>query len=157
MKKPALEEQLLDLYERFPAVKDYYTFVFNPKEDDLVSEAKQRISNEYFPVKRKKPRARRSVAQKYIRKFSTFGMDPEKLADLMLYNLEVAQTFEAERRVGLAFYRSMLNSFAEAMQFIAYNGLTPVFRERIVGIYQRQQQRSWPLSEEFSKCLDLLD
>ena len=63
LKKPELEEQMVDLYDRFPTVKQYYDFVFNPREDKWVQEAKEKISNEYFPLKRKKARARRSVAQ----------------------------------------------------------------------------------------------
>lgn len=56
LKKKELEEQLIDLYHRFPAVKEYYDFVFNPKEDKLVQDAKIKISNEYFPIKEKGPR-----------------------------------------------------------------------------------------------------
>ena len=66
LKKKELEAQILDLYLRFPVVKEYYDFAFNPKEDKLVQAAKAKISNEYFPVKRRRPKARRSVAQKYI-------------------------------------------------------------------------------------------
>ena len=62
----------MDLYVRFPTVKAYYDFVFNPKEDKLIQEAKTKISNEYFPLKRKRPKARRSVAQKLIKHFKTF-------------------------------------------------------------------------------------
>jgi len=51
LSKADLEEQLLDLYNRFPEVKTYYDFVFNPKEEKLVQEAKAKISNEYFPLK----------------------------------------------------------------------------------------------------------
>ena len=155
--KPELEEQLLDLYERFPLVKKYYDFVFNPKEDKLIQEARFKISNEYFPVKRKRPRARRSVAHKYIRQFSTLGMDPVKLADLMLYNLEIAQTFESTRRVQTAFYKSMLNSFREGLQHIAHHGLLEEFKSRILSIYQITQERDWPFKEGYSQALDLID
>ena len=70
LNKAELEEQLLDLYNRFPQVKKYYDFAFNPKEDKMMQEAQAKISNEYFPLKRKRPRARRSVAQKFIRQFN---------------------------------------------------------------------------------------
>ena len=82
--KKELEAQLLDLYDRFPMVKQYYDFVFNPKEDKLVQEAKTKISNEYFPVKRKRPKARRSVAQNRIKHFVKLGVDPYLIADVML-------------------------------------------------------------------------
>ncbi|MGS0528204.1 DUF6155 family protein [Zobellia nedashkovskayae] len=73
--KDAIEEQLLDLYDRFPEVKEYYNFIFNPKEDKLVQEAKTKISNEYFPVRRRRPKARRSVAQKFIKHFIKLGVE----------------------------------------------------------------------------------
>ena len=157
MPKPELEEQLMDLYERFPAVKKYYDFAFNPKEDKLIQEARFKISNEYFPVKRKRPRARRSVAHKYIKQFTKLGMDPVKLADLMIYNLEIAQSFEETRKVQEAFYKSMLNSFREALQYIAFNGILEDFKARILVVYETTQQRDWPFKEEYSRALDLID
>ena len=51
--KHQLEEQIIELYEKFNPVKVYYDFVFNPREDKLIGEAKLKISNEYFPVKGK--------------------------------------------------------------------------------------------------------
>ena len=157
MPKEALEAQVIDLYERFPSVKKFYDFVFNPKEEQLIQEARFRISNEYFPVKRRRPKARRSVAQKYIKHFRTLGMAPHLIADLMLYNLETAQTFSRERRVPEAFYKSMLNSFTEATQFISQEALLPDYKDRVVDIYKETQEQNWPLGEGFNRALDLLD
>lgn len=155
--KVELEEQILDLYDRFPSVKKYYNFVFNPKEDKMLLEAKMKISNEYFPVKRKRPRARRSVAHKYIRNFLLLGVDPLIIADLMLYNLEVAMTFEKERRVPDAFYKSMLNSFSEAIKYISYNAILPEFKSRVLNFYEGTRNRDWPYREGFSRALDVVD
>jgi hypothetical protein len=157
LKKQELEEQLIDLYHRFPVVKEYYDFVFNPKEDKLVQEAKIKISNEYFPLKRKKAKARRSVAQKYIKHFVKLGVDPHLTADLMLYNLEVAQSFSLEKNVPEAFYRSMGNSFNELVQFISLNALISDFKDRIVSCYIFTQDHHWPNGEDFSKALDIID
>lgn len=157
LKKKELEAQLLDLYNRFPLVKEYYDFVFNPKEDKLIQDAKTRISNEYFPIKRRKPKARRSVAQKIIKHFNKLGVEPHLVADVMLFNLEIAQSFSMERNVPDAFYKSMANSFQEATQFISVNGLLTDFKERIVKIYTITQDQNWLFEEEFSKALDILD
>ena len=46
LNKEQLEEQLIELYDKFGDVKVYYDFVFNPNEDKLVREAKFKISNE---------------------------------------------------------------------------------------------------------------
>ena len=71
LNKEQLEEQLIELYEKFVPVKTYYDFVFNPKEDALLKEAKLKISNEYYPFKKSgrgsKPKMRRSIAQKFIK------------------------------------------------------------------------------------------
>ncbi|NJB69835.1 hypothetical protein GGR42_000297 [Saonia flava] len=157
IKKEEIEEQLMDLYARFPVVKEYYDFVFNPKEDKLVQEAKTKISNEYFPIKRRKPKARRSVAQKYIKHFLKLGVEPSLVADVMLFNIEVAQTFEENKNVPDAFYKSMLNSFAEGVQYISVNALLPEFKERILKIYTITQEKEWLHGEEFSRVLDILD
>lgn len=156
LKKNALEDQLLDLYNRFSVVKEYYDFIFNPKEDKLVQEAKSKISNEYFPVRRRKPRARRSVAQKHIKHFIKLGVEPHLIADVMLYNMEVAQTFSKERNVPDAFYKSMLNSFEQAVQFVSVNGLLPDFKDRIVKVYGETQEQQWLFREGFSRVLDII-
>lgn len=157
LKKPDLEEQMIDLYERFPVVKQYYDFVFNPKEDKWVQEAKVKISNEYFPVKRKKPRARRSVAQKYIKQFLTLGMAPHLIADVMLYNMEIAQSFSRERNVPDSFYKSMLNSFTQLIQHISLYELLPEFKERILKVYDTVLEQEWSYSEGFTRALDIID
>jgi uncharacterized protein DUF6155 len=157
LKKKELEAQLMDLYHRFPVVKEYYDFIFNPKEDKMVQEAKSRISNEYFPLKRKRPKARRSVAQKYIKHFIKLGVEPHLIADVMLYNLEVAQAFSMERNVPDAFFKSMLNSFNEMVQFVSLNALLPNFKNRIITAYEITQNGDWLYAEGFSRALDILD
>lgn len=157
LKKKDLEEQLLDLYQRFPVVKEYYDFVFNPKEDKMVQEAKAKISNEYFPIKRKRPKARRSVAQKYIKHFNKLGVEPQLVADVMLYNMEIAQLFSSEKNVPDAFFKSMANSFTEAVQFISLNGMLPEFKDRIVTIFNTTREQHWLFEEEFSRALDIID
>lgn len=149
--------QMIDLYERFPAVKTYYDFVFNPREDKLVQEAKAKISNEYFPLKRKRARARRSVAQKLIKQFLTLGMDAHLVADVMLFNLQTAQAFSSSHKVPEAFYKSMLNSFTEVTSFVSQQGLLPDFKARIIEIYDTAQQQKWLYSEGFSRAIDLIE
>lgn len=157
LSKQDLEEQLLDLYAKFPTVKTYYDFVFNPREDKLVQEAKTKISNEYFPLKRKRPKARRSVAQKYLKHFIKLGMAPHLIADVMCFNLEIGQTFAMDRNVPDAFFKSMSNSFTEMTLFVSQNGLLSDYKERIIKIYTYTQEQNWLFGEDFSKALDILD
>lgn len=157
LSKKDLEEQLMDLYTRFPTIKTYYDFVFNPKEEKLVQEAKAKISNEYFPLKRKRPKARRSVAQKYLKHFLKLGMDPSMVADVMCFNLEIAQTFSLDRNVPDSFFKSMANSFTEMTTYVSQNGLLAEYRERILKIYRLTQEQNWLFEEDFSRALDIID
>jgi hypothetical protein len=162
LNKEQLEEQIIDLYEKFSPVKVFYDFVFNPKEETLLKECKLKISNEYFPLKksgrRSKPKMRRSVAQKYIKHFIVLGVDPFIIADVMLYNIEIAQTFSSEHFVKQElFYKSMLNSFEQAIDFIISNGIWSEFKSRIHEIHLETLQQKWKNEPQFSSILERLE
>ena len=142
LNKEQLEEQIIDLYEKFQPVKVYYNFVFNPKEESLLQDAKLKISNEYFPIKklgkRSKPKMRRSVAQKLIKHFVVLGVDPFVIADVMLYNIEIAQAYSSENLIKQElFFKSMFNSFEQAVEFIISNGIYAEFKTRIGSILSK--------------------
>ncbi len=141
--KKQLEEQVLDLYTRFKPVKEYYNFVFNPNEEKLIIEAKFKINKEYFPTNGRKAKKRRSVAQKYIKKFKLLGVNPFMLADIMLFNIETAQKFEALFLVNDSFYTSILNSFEEAVEHITQNSLKYDFNDRLENIVNNTEKYNW--------------
>jgi len=160
--KEQLEEQILELYEKFSPVKVYYNFVFNPKEETLLQECKLKISQEYFPMqskgKRKKPKMRRSVAQKYIKHFILLGVDPFIIVDMMLYNIEIAQTFSAENPIKQElFYKSMFNSFEQASKFIISNGITGEFKNRLIAICEEASTQKWMNITDFKTNIELLE
>lgn len=159
LNKKQLEEQVLELYEKFSAVKTYYDFVFNPKEDTLLRECKIKISNEYFPQKTsgkpRRPKMRRSISQKYIKHFMLLGVDPFIIGDVMLYSIEIAQTFSAERIVKPElFFKSMLNSFEQAIKFMISNGILEEFKSRIVAINKETMLQNWYNKEEFNAIIE---
>lgn len=155
MNKVALEEQLVELYDRIPEVKTYYDFFFNPKEDKLIAEAKIKISNEYFPTRRKRPRKRRSIAQKYIKHFKTLGMNPNLLVDLMLFNIEIAQTYtDGQSQQPDAFYKSMLVSFKEVVQFAVYYHLLQEVGQRLEAVVTLAEEQDWPNASLFDEVAD---
>lgn len=162
LNKEQLEEQILELYEKFSPVKVYYNFVFNPKEETLLQECKLKISHEYFPLqtkgKRKKPKMRRSVAQKYIKHFMVLGVDPFVIADVMLYNIEIAQTFSSENPVKQElFYKSMFNSFEQALKFIISNGIMGEFKSRLLSICEETSVQKWMNTNDFKMTVEILE
>lgn len=155
--KEALELQLMEAYEKFPSVKKYYDFIFNPREEKLVQEAKAKIANEYFPVRRKRARARRSVAQKFIRHFISLGMDPHWVAELMLFNIRTALDFAPSRKQPQAFYQSVYRSFGEMVQFVVSNGMLAEMENSIRETHQRIVEQRWPNREDFERIMDSID
>jgi putative NIF3 family GTP cyclohydrolase 1 type 2 len=159
LKKEQLEEQVLELYEKFSVVKTYYDFVFNPKEETLLKECKLKISNEYFPkstgIKAKKPKMRRSVAQKHIKHFIQLGVDPFIIGDVMLYSIEIAQACSAEKIIkSETFFKSMLTSFQQAIKFMIANGILVDFMSRILKINTETNEQNWFNSSEFNAVLE---
>lgn len=157
LKKKDLELQILDLYGRFPVVKTYYDFVFNPKEEKIIQEAKRKVSNEYFPLRRKRARARRSLAHKYIKHFTTLGMDPFLLAEFMIFNLETAQRYSKNQKVNEGFYKSMLRSYKEAINYLVLHSLINEFKERILQFYKGTKEQDWFFQEEFGQLLEVIE
>ena len=162
LNKEQLEEQIIDLYEKFQPVKVYYNFVFNPKEESLLLDSKLKISNEYFPIKklgrRSKPKMRRSVAQKLIKHFVVLGVDPFVIADVMLYNIEIAQAYSSENLIKQElFFKSMFNSFEQAVEFIISNGIYAEFKTRIGSIFQETVDQKWINQYEFERIISRLE
>ncbi|WP_163410947.1 DUF6155 family protein [Flavobacterium ajazii] len=164
LNKEQLEEQIIELYEKFSPVKVYYDFAFNPKEDKLLQESRTKISHEYFPVKkpgakwRPKAKMRRSVAQKIIKHFIALGVDSFVIADIMLFNIEIAQTYSAENFIKQElFYKSMLNSFEQAVNFAISNGILGEFKARIIAIQQETIQQKWKNKYDFEAIVDKID
>lgn len=158
LSKEQLQEQIIELYDKFTPVKTYYDFAFNPKEDKLLDECKLKISNEYFPIRSKKAKLRRSVAQKYIKHFISLGVDPFVIADVMLYTIEIAQTYASEKVIKQElFYKSMLNSFEQAVSYLIHTGILPDFKERVVAISEKAISLNWVNSYEFNAIIERLE
>jgi len=158
LSKDQLEEQLVELYEKFKDVKVYYDFAFNPNENKLIQEAKYKISNEYFPSKGKRPKMRRSIAQKFIKHYISLGVDVFIIADIMLYNIEIAQAFSSEKFIKQElFFKSMLTSFQQAISFLIENGILNDFKSRVVALTEESINQNWLNSYEFSAILERLE
>jgi len=156
LNKEQLEEQITELYSKFKEVKTYYDFAFNPNEEKLIDECKFKISKEYFPVSGRKPKARRSVAQKQIKHFKQLGVDAHLIADIMLYNIEIAQTFSSERIVKQdSFYTSILKSFEEAIKYIEEYSIQAQFKERVQKIVQESENQNWFNKRLFDNLAEL--
>ncbi|MFT4661126.1 MAG: hypothetical protein ACI8XB_001397 [Patiriisocius sp.] len=157
LKRAKLEEQVFELYDKFKPVKTYYDFVFNPKEDRLIEEAKIKIYKEYFPNTKRRAKKRRSTAQKIIKSFLVLGVNESLIADVMLYNIEIAQSYTAEIRINQdSFYTSIFNSFEQAIIFIKEQGLSSDFELRITNVLDAVEAQNWINEAAFFRVKDSL-
>jgi len=155
LEKEQVVEQFLEMYDKFPEVKTYYNFVFNPNEDKLVGEAKSKISNEYFPVKSRRAKLRRSTAQKFIKHFLMLGVDAFLVADIMLFNIETALKYTERRQMRFqSFYTSIYKSFEQAGNYISSHAMSSDFRKRMASVSEATQRQRWPNYQDFSRFLE---
>jgi len=152
-----LDEQLVDLYNRFKEVKEFYDFSFNPNEKKRVEDAKLKISREYFPDGKRRAKKRRSVAQKQIEYLKKLEIEPSQLIDLMLYNIEIAQLYNEGRPIlQEAFYKSMLSSFRKALVYISQQFLAAEFKARVWRIKKVAIDQKWINATAFQIAIDEL-
>ncbi|HEX8269155.1 MAG TPA: DUF6155 family protein [Flavobacterium sp.] len=153
--KEQVEEQLLELYDKFKDVKTYYDFVFNPKEEKLVQDARLKITSEYFPIKGKRPKLRRSVPQKIIKHFILLGVDPYAVADVMLFAIETAIKYSAKREMKYAsFYKSIYTAYAQATEYVIVYGIVPDYRDRLAAVHAEVHRQNWENGYEFDHTLE---
>jgi hypothetical protein len=160
--KEQLEEQMVALYEKFSPVKVYYNFVFNPNENALLQDFKVKVSHEYFPIQKgkikRRPKMRRSVAQKMIKHFILLGVDPFVIADAMCYHLEIAQAYSADHFVKQElFFKSMLTSYEQLIRFIIANGMVADFKSRLISISSETTTQRWQNRQEFAVVLEKIE
>lgn len=153
-----LQEQLIELYDKFKEVKVYYDFAFNPNEQKLLGAAKAKIANEYFPIKGKRAKMRRSIAQKFIKHFITLGVDVTMIADLMFFTIETSQRFSTKRYIKYdSFFKSIFTAFEQAVAFSIENGIINEFLGRIIEIKEEANRQKWINQEEFNALLEKID
>lgn len=155
LSKEQLELQIIELYEKFSDVKTYFDFVFNPNEKKLLKDAKFKISNEYYPLTTRKPKLRRSTSQKIIKHYISLGVDVFIIADIMLYSIEIAQSYTHEKKINQeSFYKSMLTSFEFTISYCVENGIVNDFKDRAVAILEEVNNQKWSNSYQFQVIVE---
>ncbi len=90
--------------------------------------------------------------------FYFVGVDSFIIADLMLYNIEIAQTFSSQNLIKQElFYKSMFNSFDQAVNFLISNGILNEFKARILQFMNRLLNKNGKISMILSAILDKID
>jgi hypothetical protein len=130
--KAQLTEQILELYNTYKSVKEYYEHYLNPQgEKELMEKYKAIIVKEFFPKSNRIGRTRFSVAKKAITDFRALHPSPELLADVMVTLPEMACQFTYDYGdMGESFYTSVANNFEAALKFLKKEDLLNKFKSR---------------------------
>lgn len=130
--KEQLLEQVLDLYDKNRAVKEFYDFYLNPKnEKELVKKYKKLIRKEFNVENPMYCGEKFSVAKRAISNFRDLQPSPEALADVMLYLPESAcELTYCYGDYSEQFYNSAYNNYKIAMEFIHAHDLLDSFKLR---------------------------
>jgi hypothetical protein len=130
--KEQLVDQILELYESFKPVKEFYSFYLNPNEKELCEKYKDIIIKEFYPKgKYAQPKTRLAVAKKAIAEFSAFKPSPELIGDLMITFSETACKFTFDYGdLWEQYYTSAVTNFERALKFLHKNNLLPQFKLR---------------------------
>ena len=130
--KEQLVEQILDLYDKNKAVKEFYNFYLNPRnEKELVEKYKKLIRKEFNVERPERSSEKFSVAKKAISDFKNLQPTAEALADVMLYLPESAcELTYCYGDFSEQFYDSAYNNYKAALEFMAKNKTLDVFRAR---------------------------
>lgn len=141
--KKQLEEQVIELYDKFKPVKTYFNFAFNPKEDKLLEDAKVKVSKEYFPTTKRRAKLRRSTATKLIKHFQDLEMSANIIGELMCYAIEIALIYTERRTIkNDNFFVGIFRQYQEAVTYTSRNNLKQ-FEERLTEIAEQTWQQDW--------------
>ena len=72
----------------------------------------------------------------------------------MLYAIEIAQTYSSENGIKQElFYKSMLNSYEQATNYIVSNGIFNEYKSRIIAIHEATINQNWKNKHEFESIV----
>jgi hypothetical protein len=130
--KEQLIEQILDLYDKNKAVKEFYDFYLNPgNEKELAEKYKKLIIKEFEVARPERSGLKCSVAKRTIAGFRDLQSSPEVLADVMLTLTECACEFTyTYGDMEESFYNGAYNNFLAALKFLHKHNILDDFKLR---------------------------
>lgn len=99
LEKDSLAQIILELYDARPEAKEYLEFWLNPDADAELQKYRKRIYKIFF-ISEVKPRKSPAFTEikNHLKYFISLGIEPEKVADLMLYISETYRDWLSLRR-----------------------------------------------------------
>ncbi|WAS04031.1 DUF6155 family protein [Gloeomargaritales cyanobacterium VI4D9] len=151
LSKEELISDILELFQKFNMVKDYYQIKIYPEEIDQVREKyKKIIEHEFFPD-RGFGKARLSVARKAVTDYQKIAEAPIGVADIMLFYVEQGVKFtDTYGDINAAFYDSMEGMYEKAVTWIVKYRMQEIFKARCEKIVRDTAYMGWGFHDALS-------
>lgn len=147
LEKPELEKELKKLFDKIPAVSQYYELELSEDTTAVLEDYKAKIRKEYFP-NRGYGNARSSVSKKYISDFKRISVFPKDVIELLLYRTEMMIDFtNLYGDMEEPFYTSLVNSFGEACKMIRKENLEEEFKDHCIRLIDKTEDLGWGVSD----------
>lgn len=145
--KQELIDEILELYNKFPAVKECYQ-VKNGNANVVLDKYKDIIKKEFIHgYKQRLPKARVSVAKKAIQNFKRLNQEPVLLIDLMLEFVECISDFNNEFGPDSEpFYSGPEDMFKEILESLKKHNLLSKYENRMYRIVENATD-AWGYSD----------
>lgn len=142
---------IVDLFRRVDAVKDYYQLRLEAdSSEEVLAPYKAAIQQEFFPS-RGFGEARLSIAQKPIREYKKISSSPEGLIELMVFYVEMGVRFtNAYGDINESFYSSMERMYERAVKLMTEQHLQDRFEARCKQIVHKTAHIGWGFHDTLS-------
>jgi hypothetical protein len=129
---PELVEDIVTLYARYEAVKEFYMAQLHGGYDqELLERYKAIITKEFFTRSGMPGPGRLSVARRAVTDYKKLAASPEGVAEIMVHYVEIGVTFTRQfGDISAPFYSSMESMYVAAIKHLYEHGLEPTFQER---------------------------
>jgi hypothetical protein len=148
------KKQLIDLigelYKKNKSVKEYFDFYVNPKEKELLSKYREKVSQAFFPKRGFGYNLKEG--KKAISDFKKLGVSEDNLADLMLFYVETGVEFTNDfGDINESFYSSLEKTYEQALTLMYKNGLLEKFSGRAEKVMSNTSDIGWGFHDYISQ------
>lgn len=124
---------VMDLYDARKEAKEYLEFFLNPDPKEALEKGKKNLYRNYFtPQGRTRARISVKAGTDMVSDFIKLGTDPEPVAELLLYHVEVMMTRLVLRHlVRETAWNTVVTQFRKALDYIYSYNLESLYERRI--------------------------
>jgi hypothetical protein len=150
LEKDQIIELIAELYKKNKSVKEFFDFYVNPDEKELFEKYRIKVFEAFYPKRGYSLKLK--DGKKAISDFKKLGTSLSLVADLMLFYVETGLKFTNQYGdINFAFYSSLVNTYAAALNLMEKESLLPDFEERTANVVVGSRRIGWGFYDELKQ------